>query len=234
MIYKNIDIKWLGHSGFLIKTNFGNIYIDPFKLKEEEYSLEGISDKADIIFITHSHFDHCSIEDIRKIVKEGTMIICPADVPSKFSKIDKKVDIKIANPGTRMEFFMGKLKFWTIPAYNLSKPFHPRDEDWNGYVIQVEGPIIYHAGDTDLIPEMKNLSTAKIDFALLPIGGTYTMNAGEAAKAASLIKPKFAVPMHFDFTSGAGTKIGSKSDVDVFSKYCIQEGIEVRVLEVGK
>ncbi len=232
MIYNNIDLRWLGHSGFLVKSTVGNIYIDPFKLQAEEdvYGKFESKEKADVIFITHSHYDHCSIEDIRKIVKDGTMIICPADVFSKFSKIDKKLDIKIANPGTRMEFFNGKLKFWAIPAYNINKSFHSKDEEWVGYVIQVNDTLIYHAGDTDLIPEMKNLSSMKLDFAFLPIGGTFTMNAGEAAKAAGMIKPKFAVPIHY----GSIDNTKGKSEADVFKKHCSVEGVEVKLLEVDK
>jgi L-ascorbate metabolism protein UlaG (beta-lactamase superfamily) len=228
MIYQTIDLRWLGHSGVLIKSPLGNVYIDPFKLSVEEdiYGKATNSELADIIFITHSHYDHCSIEDIRKIVKDNTIIICPADVSSKFSKIDKKVDIKIANPGTKMEFFSGKLKFWAVPAYNTNKSFHSRDEDWVGYVIQVNDTIVYHAGDTDIIPEMKTLASMKIDFAFLPIGGTFTMNAGEAAKAAGIIKPKLAIPMHY----GSISNTGDRSEAEVFQKYCSQEGIEVKIL----
>ena len=231
MIYRNIDVKWLGHSGFLIKSSLGNIYIDPFKLRVDEESAFddiGNSEKADIIFITHSHYDHCSIEDIRKIVKDGTIIICPADVSSKFSHIDYRVDIKIASPGTKMELFNSKLRFWTVPAYNLSKTFHSRDEDWNGYIIQIGEVKLYHAGDTDLIPEMKNLNTLGLDIAFLPIGGGYTMNAGEAAKSAGIIRPKIAIPMHY----GSIEKTASKSEASIFTKYCSSEGIEVRVLEI--
>jgi len=233
MIYKTIDLKWLGHSGFLIKTqDKKKIYIDPFRIQVEEdiYGSSTSEEQADIIFITHSHYDHCSIEDIRKIVRDGTIIVCPADVSSKFSKIDKKVDIKIANPGVKMEFFNSRLRFWAIPAYNINKSFHSKEEDWVGYIIQIDDSIIYHAGDTDLIPEMKNLSNMKIDFALLPIGGTFTMNAGEAAKAAGIIKPKFAVPMHY----GSLDNTKGKSEADVFKKYCSIEGIEVKAMEVGK
>ena len=231
MIYKNINIKWLGHSGFLIKSDLGNVYIDPFNLRVDEesaFSGAGNSEKADIIFITHSHYDHCSIEDIRKIVKDGTIIVCPADVSSKFSHVDKKVDIKIASPGTKMELLNSKLRFWTVPAYNTNKSFHSKDEDWNGYILQLKDIKLYHAGDTDLIPEMKSLNTLGLDIAFLPIGGTFTMNAGEAAKAAGILKPKIAIPMHY----GSIEKTASKSESSIFAKYCSGEGIEVKVLEI--
>jgi L-ascorbate metabolism protein UlaG (beta-lactamase superfamily) len=227
MIYKNIDLKWLGHSSFLIRASFGNIYIDPYKIVADEDEAFGTSARAEVIFITHSHSDHCSIEDIRKIVKDGTIIICPADSASKFSRIDKKLDIKIAEQGSTMEFFNSQLRFWTIPAYNLNKSFHTLDDEWNGYVIQIGETKVYHAGDTDLIPEMKKLSSVGIDLALLPIGGTYTMNAGEAAKAASVIQPKFAIPIHY----GSIANTAERSEADIFVKYCSQYGVEVKILE---
>jgi L-ascorbate metabolism protein UlaG (beta-lactamase superfamily) len=220
MIYRSIDIRWLGHSSFIIKNSLGNvIYIDPFRISEE-------SEKADFIFITHSHYDHCSIEDINKIARNGTIIIAPADVSSKFSHISAKVDLKIVDSSDRMQFDKEGLKFWTLPAYNPNESFHSRDEDWVGYVLDFSGVLVYHAGDTHLIPEMKSLSTSNIDIALLPIGGTFTMNAGEAARAAAVIRPKMVVPMHY----GTVEKTGDKNDASIFMKLCSSEGIEVRVL----
>lgn len=227
MLYKNIDIKWLGHSGFKIKTGTEKIiYIDPYKIREE-------SESADFIFITHSHYDHCSIEDIQKIANDGTIVVCPADVSSKMRHINSRVEIKIADPGTKMQFELENdevLKFWCIPAYNTDKSFHTKEEDWVGYILEADGVKIYHAGDTDNIPEMKSLSTASIDIAILPIGGTYTMNAGEAAKAAGLIKPKLAIPMHF----GSIAKTGERSEGSLFLKHCSSEGVDAKVLEVEK
>jgi L-ascorbate metabolism protein UlaG (beta-lactamase superfamily) len=229
MIYRSIDIRWLGHSSFLIKNASGKtIYIDPFKLSDD--SEEHTNEEADFIFITHSHYDHCSIEDIRKIAKNGTIIVAPADVSSKFAHIDAKVELKIADSETQMDFEESGVKFWCLPAYNLNKPFHEREEDWVGYILDLSGVLIYHAGDTDNIPEMKKLSTANIDIALLPIGGTFTMNAGEAAKAASVIKPKLAVPMHY----GKIERTGDKNEAQVFAKLCTAEGIDVKVLEIEK
>ena len=226
MIYEGIHINWLWHSSFLIKASFGKIYIDPFKIPDS-YA-EDIDKEAEVIFITHSHYDHCSIEDIKKIVKHGTIIICPADVSSKFSKIDKKLDIKIAEPGTTMEFFDSDLRFWTIPAYNNSGRFHSREDEWNGYVIQADGVKIYHAGDCDLINEMKTLLNMAVDIALLPVGGTFTMNAGEAAKAASIIKPRLAIPMHW----GTIQNTGDKKEAELFLKYCSSYDINAKILEI--
>jgi L-ascorbate metabolism protein UlaG (beta-lactamase superfamily) len=148
--------------------------------------------------------------------------------------IASKIDIKIAEIDGQMEFELEPeddvLKFWAVPAYNVNKNFHAREDDWVGYIIQVDGVLIYHAGDTDMIPEMKKLKETGIDIAFLPIGGTYTMNAGEAAKAASLIKPKLVVPMHY----GTVERTGAKSDADVFAKLCTAGGLDVKVMEKEK
>lgn len=219
MIYRSIDLRWLGQSGFRIKTAGGRIiYIDPYKISEE-------NPRADFIFITHSHYDHCSIEDIQKIARDGTVIVCPADVSSKMRHIAARIDIRLAEVGEQIEFDDGGIKVWPVLAYNLTKPAHSLDEGWVGYVLDLNGVLIYHAGDTDVIPEMKKLSTSNIDIALLPIGGTFTMNAGEAAKAASIIKPKLVIPMHYGSVSG----IGNKSDADTFAKLCGSE-VNVKVL----
>lgn len=224
MIYKNIQLDWLGHSGFKIKFSNQIIYIDPFKIKNE-------TEQADFILITHNHYDHCSIEDIKKIAKENTIIICPADCQSKFRHIENIIHIKIAEPATQLDFKDRGLKVWGFPAYNLNKDFHIKEQDWLGFILQLGDEeyftTVYHAGDTDLIPEMSKLKATNIDLALLPIGGTYTMNAGEAAKAASLIRPKIVIPIHF----GTIEKTGSRSDADIFLKHCSQEGLDARVLD---
>ena len=223
MIYRSINLRWTGQSGFFIQTgDKKNIYIDPFKLAGDQWDWA----KADYILITHSHYDHCSIEDIQKIAKDGTIIICTADSSSKMRHIDKRIDIKLAELGEKLEFNEKGITIWPVPAYNLNKTAHTLDENWVGYLLECDGVLIYHAGDTDLIPEMKKLSTANIDIALLPIGGTYTMNPGEAAKAAGIIRPKLVIPMHYGTVSG----VGDKSDANMFAKYCSTEGIEVKIL----
>ena len=125
MLYKNIDLKWLGHSGFKLKNAEGKIiYIDPYKISEE-------NETADFIFITHSHYDHCSIEDIQKIANDGTIVVCTADVSSKMRHINSRVDIKIAHPRAKMQFDFseGVLRFWCIPAYTIDKSAHTKEED---------------------------------------------------------------------------------------------------------
>jgi len=215
MKYKHIELKWLGHSGFLIQ-NGKTIYVDPFRISED-------LPEADIILITHSHYDHCSIEDIKKIAKNGTIIICTADSQSKFRHIDLKLDLKLIEPGKKIEFEEGNLKIWAVPAYNLNKSFHEKAEDWIGYILELGEVLIYHAGDTDNIPEMKHIKD--IDIALLPIGGSVTMNAGEAASAAIVLKPKLAIPMHW------GSIVGNKNDADIFVRQCSAGGIDAKIPE---
>jgi L-ascorbate metabolism protein UlaG (beta-lactamase superfamily) len=214
-----IEIKWLGHSGFQIK-NHRIIYIDPYNIKPD-------LEKADIILITHSHYDHCSVADIKSIVKKGTKILVTADSQSKITRMDIPIDIQIVEPNQELTF--GELKISTLPAYNLDKPYHPKEEGWVGFVIKMNDVIIYHAGDTDFIPEMQKLTGHKqLDkkfIALLPIGGKFTMNAEEAAEAAKLIKPSLAIPMHY------GAIIGDNSDAEEFVKLCKENGIDAIIPE---
>lgn len=191
------SIKWYGHASVMIKRE-KVIYFDPFELPAG-------AEKADIILITHEHYDHFSPEDIKKIQKENTIVVSTPDVIAKVK-------------GEKREIFPGKeieidgIKIRAVPAYNVDKRFHPKEKKWVGYILEIEGVTLYHAGDTDFIPEMKNLG--KIDIAFLPVGGTYTMNAKEAAEAANVISPAVAIPMHW------GSIVGSESDAEVFRKEC--------------
>ncbi len=215
----DIELKWLGHSGFFIK-NSKIIYIDPYNIKE---GLE----KADIIFITHSHYDHCSVADIKKIVQEGTRIILTADSQSKITRFDVSVKIEIVEPGKELD--IGDIKVSVFPAYNINKHFHPKDENWVGYLIKINNLIIYHAGDTDLIPEMQKLTGYKQQgkefIALLPVGGRFTMNAEEAAEAAKLIKPTIAIPIHY------GSIVGTDESSKEFKELCEENNIRCEILE---
>ncbi len=190
------NIHWLGHSAFRIEDGTAQIYIDPFKLSDH-------LPKADIIFITHAHYDHYSPEDIAKIQKEGTMFVAPNDVAAQI-----KGKVIAVEPGKT--YTAGKLKVQTVAAYNIDKKFHPKANKWVGYIITLSnGEKIYHAGDTDFIPEMKSIVT---DVAMLPCGGTYTMTAQQAAEAANAFKPKLLIPMHW------GTIVGSKADAEMVKK----------------
>lgn len=186
--YKGIKVFWLGHAGFKIK-NSKIIYIDPYNIKPDE--------PADLILITHEHFDHFSRKDIKNILGSHSVAVCPDFCKLEFSELGVK-DILTVKPGKK--YFIGDIEIEAVPAYNINKfrasgiPYHPKTEEKVGYVVVIGGVKIYHAGDTDFIPEMKNLKD--IDIALLPVSGTYVMTAEEAAEAVRTIKPKIAIPMH--------------------------------------
>jgi len=219
MKIEGVEIKWLGHSGFLIK-NSKVIYIDPYNIKEG-------SEKADFILITHGHYDHCSIVDIEKIIKEGTRIIFPADCQSKITRFSIPIRMEIIEPMQDLEF--GSIKISALPAYNIDKHFHPKEEAWVGYLIKMNDLLIYHAGDTDKIEEMQNLTgynqTDKKLVALLPVGGRFTMTSEEAFESAKLIKPFLAIPMHY------GTIVGTEEDALEFVELCKEEKINAQILE---
>jgi len=194
-----IKIDWLGHAAFKIEK-YKKIFIDPYQLK--------IKESADIILITHDHFDHCSIEDINKIASKETIIIAAEKCKKELEKLKDKVSkIMYVKPNEKLNF--EKIAIETFPSYNINKNFHPKNSNYVGYIIDIEGIRIYHAGDTDLIDEMKEL---KVDIALLPVGGTYTMNYKEAAEAVKLFRPKFAIPMHY------GSIVGSEEDAEKFKE----------------
>lgn len=188
-------IVWLGHASFRIESEMGIVYVDPWKLKDGR--------KADIILVTHSHHDHLSEEDIGNISKEGTKILGPDDVSEKFP------GARTVKPGESVN--IEDIKIEVHPAYNVDKEFHPRSNMWVGYVLDLGGFRIYHSGDTDVIPEMRDLRD--IDVALLPVGGTYTMGPKEAAKALEMFKPKKAIPMHW------GDIVGDRNSAEEFKRY---------------
>jgi len=187
------NIHWLGHASFKIDGE-KIVYIDPYQIDESE--------KADIILITHTHFDHLSLEDIQKIRKEDTIILAPEDAREKLTGFQ---------PVKPNQFLTIRgIKIQTVPAYNLDKQFHPREKEWVGYIININGKKVYHAGDTDLIPEMEDFGD--VDIAILPIGGTYTMDVTEAIQAVHVIEPKIAIPMHY------GKIVGTIDDADKFKE----------------
>jgi L-ascorbate metabolism protein UlaG (beta-lactamase superfamily) len=188
-------IKWLGHASIRIESDMV-IYIDPWKIKS--------GPKADLILISHSHHDHLSPADIKKIQKEDTVIVAAADVVARFSG-----DVRALKPGETAT--VRGVTVEAVPAYNIGKPYHPRAKEWIGFVVTLEDKNIYFAGDTDLIPEMKNI---KADIAILPVGGIYTMTAQEAAEAVKVIKPEAAIPIHY------GEVAGTEEDARTFKALC--------------
>jgi L-ascorbate metabolism protein UlaG (beta-lactamase superfamily) len=187
------NIRWLGHDTFKIMGE-KVIYTDPFKIKKQ--------DTADIILITHEHYDHCSPEDVLKISGPQTVVVAPADCAAKL-----KGTVKVVKSGDVIE--VSGIRIEAVPSYNTNKQFHTKDRGWVGYIFTLSGQRVYIAGDTDYIPEMK---TFRADIALLPVSGTYVMTAEEAAQAALAIKPNIAIPMHY------GSIVGSKDDAQRFSE----------------
>lgn len=174
-------VKWLGHSTFKIKAVNTVIYIDP-------YEIEGPHEQADMILITHGHYDHCDKKSVEALKKPNTAIIAAESAASKIK------GAKGVHEGERLDVL--GVKIHVVAAYNVNKPYHPKNVGV-GFVLTVGGHKIYHAGDTDLIPEMKDLAAEALDVAMLPIGGTYTMDEAEASEAVAMIKPKLAIPMHY-------------------------------------
>jgi L-ascorbate metabolism protein UlaG (beta-lactamase superfamily) len=221
MEVNGVKIDFLGHSGFLISNGGGKkIAIDPYNVSDKV-------EKVDLILVTHSHYDHCSIKDLVKLATQGTTLVVPPDVQSKIAKLEG-VEMQVIAIGDEITF--GKVKIEAVPAYNIDKDFHTKADDWLGFLIKFENVIVYHAGDTDLIPEMKKLSGygkhGNNFIALLPVSGTYVMNASEAAEAASLINVDVAIPMHY----GADVA-GTAEDAKKFVEICNKEGIHAEILE---
>jgi L-ascorbate metabolism protein UlaG (beta-lactamase superfamily) len=187
----SVCIRWLGHSGFLLEGQDLKIYIDPFQINEEP----SFDDKADILLITHEHFDHCSPEDIRKVRRSDSITLIPESCSLEFRGDTRRVaEGDIVAEGLEIK----GIRIEVVPAYNLNKPYHPRGFGV-GYVVELGRIRIYHAGDCDFFPEMKSV---KADVAFLPIGGTYTMDEEEAASAVVVISPKVAIPMHYGRLEG--------------------------------
>jgi L-ascorbate metabolism protein UlaG (beta-lactamase superfamily) len=201
--YNDIGIVWTGHAGFRITYENLKIYIDPYKLSKKH---ENVSD-ADIVLITHNHFDHLSIEDLKNIVKETTIVVSAQECLSQLKSLNMKESIGI---DPRNSVKVNDLKVETVPAYNVDKEFHPKNDKKIGFIIEFGNVRLYHIGDSDMIPEMKDANST---VALVPVSGTYVMTAEEAAKAINeLINPKIAIPMHY------GTIVGNKQDAIRFSE----------------
>lgn len=184
------NIEVLCHSS--IRINKGKmIYIDPFKI-DKNYN------DADIIFVTHSHYDHYSEEDIDKVKKETTVVVAPKDLLNKLLEKGFAQDsIITVEPNSSYE--VSGIKFDTVPAYNVNKKFHPKENNWVGYIIELNSIRYYIAGDTDINDDNKKV---KCDVAFVPVGGTYTTTAIEAANLINEIEPKIAVPTHYSSVVG--------------------------------
>ncbi len=184
------SIKWFGHASFMFTdTNSGSkiYYVDPFEFKGDG------KEKADIIFITHAHQDHCDASSVKKILKPATIIVVPKGCREMLNLTATFIDVE-----PDRDYEINRFKFRTVPAYNIRPErlkFHPRSNNWVGYIFELNNQTVYHTGDTDFIPEMKQLG--KVDIAFIPMGGTYGMDVDEAIQAANAVKASVTVPMHY-------------------------------------
>ncbi|MEO9307274.1 MAG: MBL fold metallo-hydrolase [Nitrososphaera sp.] len=216
--YKGIKIRWLGHDSFVL-DNYIKIIIDPYKITRH--------DKADLVLVSHNHFDHLSIDDLKNVCTEKTVIVAANECINMITGFAFKEKIGMF-PGQEKTILGTKIR--AVPAYNLDKinpdtrkPFHPKEDNKVGFVIQMGDVVIYHTGDTDLIPEMTDIQP---DIALVPVSGTYVMTAKEASQAISKIKPKIAIPMHY------GTIVGSSKDADDLKE--MVTSCQIQILEKEK
>jgi L-ascorbate metabolism protein UlaG (beta-lactamase superfamily) len=208
-------LDWLGHSGFRIRAGRAVVYIDPYRVPEA-------SPPADLILITHGHYDHFSPQDVERLSTKRTWLVGPPAVAERVSG-----QVHSISPGEFLDDELVRgVHVGAIAAYNTSKrdadgkAFHPREAGWVGYELNVWGERLYHSGDTDVIPEMDRVTG--VDVALLPVSGVYVMTPQEAAEAARRIQPRVAVPMHW------GENIGTEEDARAFAK---KAQVEVRILE---
>ena len=195
-------VHWLGHAGVLIAGTKSVVVVDPYEIG----GIEGICGRktADVILVTHGHQDHLSAGDIGKIRGEKTVLVVP-----KGCEAGLKGNVRTVKPGDRIT--VGDVEVEAVPAYNIGKRFHPKEKGFVGYVFRVDGVRYFHAGDTDAVPEIRSVTA---DVAFLPVVGTYTMTAAEAAGLANQIRPKVAVPIHW------GSIVGSREDAETFKKLC--------------
>jgi L-ascorbate metabolism protein UlaG (beta-lactamase superfamily) len=189
----SLEIQWMGHASFRLAAEDIVVYIDPWKLPSARPD-------ANLVFVSHAHFDHWSAEDVAAVSRDATTVVGPPDV------VESLPGGRVLRPGDRIEISGACIE--GIRAYNVDKDFHPQSNDWLGAVITLGGTRVYYAGDTDHIPEMSELS--EVDVALLPVGGTYTMNAAQAAEAFQAIGATTAVPYHW------GDIVGTEADAQAF------------------
>lgn len=205
------NIQVFTQSSIRIQTRHGVIYVDPFQMKDEPHD-------ADYIFITHDHSDHFSNDDIKKVRKNSTILIVPEKIGKLANVLVHDQDrLIVVKPGIYKE--VDGLEFETIPAYNNIKPYHPKSAGFVGYVFRVDHKRIYVAGDTSLTKEAQKV---RCDIALVPIGGTYTMDARKAAELINILRPEVAIPTHY------GSIVGKKSDAEKF-KSLVKPPIKVEI-----
>jgi L-ascorbate metabolism protein UlaG (beta-lactamase superfamily) len=201
-------IRWFNHASFRISAGAAIVYIDPWKLADSPKD-------GTVVLISHSHYDHLSPDDIARVLSPNGAVFGPADVAARVGKC------RTLTPGEAVQ--IGADRVGAVAAYNIGKKFHPRVNNWLGYVVEVAGTRIYYAGDTDLTPEMGQLG--RVNVALLPVGGTYTMDAKAAADAVARINPDLAIPYHW------GDIVGQRADAEAFVALIAPRG---KLLEPGE
>ena len=199
-----LTVTWIGHASFVLNGNI-TVYIDPWKIEGEPHD-------GDVVLVSHSHYDHYSPEDVAAVSKDGTLFLASKDV------VDEAGYGEVLMPGESRTLVECGVK--TVHSYNPDKPYHPKEENWLGFIIELDGKRIYYAGDTDVIDEMEQIG--EVDLALLPVGGTYTMNAAEAAEAVKRFAPKQIVPYHW------GDIVGSRKDAEKLVKQFPNQAVVVR------
>ena len=204
----SVEVTWIGHASFRIAADKTVVYIDPWKIG-------GAPHDADVVVVSHGHYDHLSVEDVEKVSKDGTAIVAPADAIAQLHAANA------VTPGDMVT--INDVTVEAVAAYNVGKAFHPKASNWIGVVLTIGGKRIYYAGDTDLIPEMSDLQD--VDLALLPVGGKYTLDAAEAARACAAVRCAVAVPYHW------GDIVGSAADAQRFVNAA---ACDARLLQPGE
>ncbi len=210
MTVQTDKIHWLGHDSFLLDLA-GRIYIDPWEID---------GPTADIILITHDHFDHCDPAAVKKLSGPQTLVLTEANSAAKVREAGFAGQVTVVEPGEKLEVKGAVIE--ALPAYNVDKDFHPKAKKYLGFIVRADGLSVYHAGDSDFIPEMNDLAP---DIALLPVSGTYVMTAEQAVEAALAVKAKISIPMHY------GKIVGDRVMAESFQK-ALAGRLQVELKEV--
>ena len=206
------NIEVFTQSSIRIRCGTGTVYADPFRMKISPHD-------ADIVLITHDHYDHFSPEDLAKVINPATILVVPEKVADKAAAFSAQVKaIETVLPG--QQYQIAGLSLETVPSYNRIKPFHPKKNGWVGYLLDLDGQRVFIAEDTDKTTEN---STVQCDIALVPVGGKFTMDAKEAAELINTIRPAAAIPTHY------GTIVGKKSDGERFASL-VDPAIETKII----